>query len=81
MDEGFGTSNSWHEWSCSSFRWLITLENGLEESLGECMGDSRAISLAGNEDAALGGMMDDIMSRSCDIALLNGGESKILCDR
>lgn len=57
------------------------VENVLEECLGECMGDSRAISLAGNEDAALVGMMDDIMSRCCNIALLNGGESKILCDR
>ena len=82
MDDGFGTSGVWLVWSCSNFKWLMILENVVEGSLEERMGESRAVSLTGNEGATRGGLVDDMMAfQCCSVAPVKGCESKNICDR
>ena len=60
-DGVFGTASCRLELSCSRFRWRMMLENVLEGSLGECVGESSAALLTGNEGAERGWVKDDMM--------------------
>lgn len=78
---GVSACSFWLELSCSSFRWLIMPENVLVGSLGECMGESWAVSLTGNEGAGRGWIKDDMMgSRCARAAALKSGETGVSGD-
>lgn len=78
VDGVFGTASFRLELSCSKFMWLMILENVLEGSLGECVGESSAASLTGNEGAERGWTKDDMMgSWFWSVAPLTGSELAI----
>lgn len=57
----FGISSFRPEFSCAKCKWLIMVENVLGGAVGECMGESWAVSLTGNEGGARGRRKDDML--------------------